>query len=138
MPGAEHVEAALRAPQESARSVFLADSRERLAAARQHLVSVRLMSDVPDQPIRGRIEHVVQRDGEFDGAEAAGEMSAARRATRNQLVAQRRRRFRQRLAGQTPKVSRFANRVEQRHTPRALSIDAATVTLVTGCGKGFR
>ena len=135
---AEHVEAALRAAQETARAVLLANPRERLAATRQHLVSVRLVTDVPDQAIGRRVEDVVQRHGELDGAEAAREMSAARRAARDQLVAQCRRGLRQPRARQAPEISRFTNRVEQRHTPRALSMDATTVTLVPGCSKQFR
>ena len=47
-----------------------------VAAAGQHLVRVGLVADVPDQPVVGRVEDVVQRDREFDRAEAGGEVAA--------------------------------------------------------------
>ncbi len=134
----EHVEAALAAPQEAARAVLLADPRERLAAARQHFVSVGLMADVPDHAVGRRVEDVVQRNGEFDGAEAAGEVTAARCTARNQLFAQRRCGARQHRARQPPEISRLTNLVEQRHTPQALSMDVSTLTPVTCWGKRFR
>ena len=37
------------------------------------------MADVPDQPVVGRVEHVVQRHGQFDHAEAGAEMAAGDR-----------------------------------------------------------
>ena len=138
MARAEDVEAALAAAQEAARAVFLADAPERLAAARQHLVPVRLVADVPDHAVGRRVEDVVQRNGEFDGAEAAGEVTAARRAARNQLFTQRRCGARQHRARQPPEISRLTNLVEQRHTPRALSMDSFTLTPVTRRGKRFR
>ena len=34
------------------------------------------MADIPDEAIARRVEDVMQRDGEFDGAEPGGEMAA--------------------------------------------------------------
>jgi hypothetical protein len=136
--GSKHVEAALAAAQEAARAVFLADAPERLAATRQHFVPVRLMADVPDHAVGRRVEDVVQRNGEFDGAEASREVAAARRAARNQLCTQRCCGARQHRARQPPEISRLTNLVEQRHTPRALSMDAVSLTPVTRWGKRFR
>ena len=34
------------------------------------------MADVPDQPVVGRVEHVMQRDGQFDHAEPGAELAA--------------------------------------------------------------
>jgi hypothetical protein len=119
---AEHVEAALGAAQEAARSVGLANTRERVAAAGQDFVSVRLMTDVPDEPVGRRVERVVQRDGQLDGAEAAGEVPAALGAARDELVAQRLRDVGERSARKTPEIGRLTDRVEQRLTPWALSM----------------
>ena len=37
------------------------------------------MADIPDQPVVRRVEHVMQRNGQFDDAEAGAEMSAGDR-----------------------------------------------------------
>ena len=37
------------------------------------------MAYIPDQPVARRVEHVVQRDGQFDDAEAGSEMTAGHR-----------------------------------------------------------
>ena len=47
-----------------------------VAAARQHLVRIRLMADIPHQPVVRGVEDIVQRDRQFDRAEAGGEMTA--------------------------------------------------------------
>jgi len=40
---------------------------------------IRLMADVPDQPILGRIENPVQSDGQLDDAETGSEMATRHR-----------------------------------------------------------
>ena len=53
----------------------LLDGVQPVAAAGQHLVRIGLVADVPDQAVIGRIEHVMQRDGQLDRAQAGGEMA---------------------------------------------------------------
>ena len=47
-----------------------------------------LVADVPDQLVAGRVEHIVQRDGELDHAEPGAEMPAGHRNRGNRLGAQ--------------------------------------------------
>ncbi len=47
-----------------------------VAPAGEDLVRIGLVADVPDQPVVGRVEHVVQRHRQFDDAEAGAEMAA--------------------------------------------------------------
>ena len=77
-------------------AALLLDGVQLVAAAGEHLVRIGLVADVPHEAVARRVEHVVQRDGELDGAEAGGEMPAARarrsgsgsRAARAQSCAQ--------------------------------------------------
>src|SRR5512143_3593717 len=73
---AERVVRALLAPQEATRPVGLLHLHQPREATGQRLVAVGLMADVPDQPIARRIEQIVERDGQLDGAQAPGEVTA--------------------------------------------------------------
>ena len=46
------------------------------------------MADVPDQPVVGRVEYVVQRDRQLDHAQAGAEMAAGDRDGIDGLLAQ--------------------------------------------------
>ncbi len=59
-----------------------------IAAAGQDLVRIGLMADVPDQTVARGVEHVVQRRGQFDDAEAGAEMPARDRDGIDGLLAQ--------------------------------------------------
>ena len=52
-----------------ARPPILLDGVQLLAPAGQHLVRIGLVPDVPDQPVIGRVEHIMQRNREFDRAQ---------------------------------------------------------------------
>src|SRR5882672_691129 len=67
-----------------------------VAPARQDLVRVSLVPDIPDQPVTRRVEDVVQRHGKLDDAEAGAEMAAGDRDRIDQLSAQ--------LVGELPQV----------------------------------
>ena len=54
----------------------LAQRAHALAPAGQNLVRIGLMADIPDQFVVGRVEHVVQRDREFDDAQPRAQMPA--------------------------------------------------------------
>jgi hypothetical protein len=47
-----------------------------IAAVRQDFVRIGLVSDVPDQSVGRRIEHVMECHGQFDDAEAGAKMAA--------------------------------------------------------------
>ena len=76
MPDPERVERTLAALGESRQALLLAQGVHALAAPGQDLVSVALMADVPDQPVVGGVEHVVQRDGQLHGTEAGRQVTA--------------------------------------------------------------
>ena len=79
MRGAEGVVARLGAAREARDAVDHAQARHRLAPSGEDLVRVGLVPDVPDDAVLGRVEHVVQRDGELDRAEVGGEVPAGLR-----------------------------------------------------------
>ena len=74
---AESVVFALAAGRKGREAAVLLDGVQQLAPSGQHLVRIRLMAHVPHQPVMGRIENVMQRDGQLDRAQACGEMPPA-------------------------------------------------------------
>src|SRR5574338_755111 len=69
MARAKSVVFRLVTPEKPADAAVLFDRRQKLAASGQALVRVGLVADIPDEPIVRRVERVVQRDSQFDGAE---------------------------------------------------------------------
>ena len=59
-----------------------------VAAAGEDLVRIGLMADVPDDAVARRVEDVVQRDRQFDHAEAGAQMAAGDRDRIDGLGAQ--------------------------------------------------
>ena len=88
MAGAERVVLALGALAEARQAAGLAQRADAVAAAGQDLVRIGLMTDIPDQPVGRRVEHVMQRDGELDHAEAGAEMAAGHGHRGDQLLSQ--------------------------------------------------
>ena len=88
MRGAERVVFALGAPGEAGKPAFLAQRADAVAAAGQDLVRIGLVADIPDQPVIGRVEDVVQGDRQLDDAEPGAEMAAGDRHRIDQLGAQ--------------------------------------------------
>ena len=79
MSRAERVVFAFRAPGEPAQASALPQSSDPFAPAGQDLVRVGLMADIPNDAVGRRIENIVQRDRQFDDAEAGAEMTACHR-----------------------------------------------------------
>jgi hypothetical protein len=52
------------------------DGLQALTTPGQDLVRISLVADVPDQAVMGRIENVMQRDGQLDRAKSRGEVAA--------------------------------------------------------------
>ena len=69
-------------------ALVLLDGVQPLAPAGQHLVRVGLVPHVPDQPVVRGIEHVMQRNREFDGAQSRGKMPASGADAVDQELAQ--------------------------------------------------
>ena len=75
MSGAERVEFALAPLEKSAQSAQLTDGAHPLFPARQDLMRIGLMADVPDELVVRRIEGIVKRNGEFDGSQSSAQMT---------------------------------------------------------------
>ena len=54
----------------------LTQVRHGFAPAGKNLVRIRLVPDVPDESVVGRIEYVMQRNREFDRSEIGGKVPA--------------------------------------------------------------
>ena len=76
MRGAERVVFALRPLGEAGKAAALPQCADALASPGQDLVRIGLVSDVPDQPISRCIEHIMQRNGQFDHPEPCAQMAA--------------------------------------------------------------
>src|SRR5262249_49568422 len=70
------------------KTASLAHGAHAIAPAGENLVRVGLVTDVPDEPIRRRVEHVVKGDGELHDAQARAEVPAGQRNGMDQLRAQ--------------------------------------------------
>ncbi len=84
---AEDVVLALLAAQVAREAVELLDRAELVAPAGDELVRIRLVADIPDQQILGRVEGDMQREGQLDGAEVGGEVPTAQRHRLDDLLA---------------------------------------------------
>lgn len=87
MSGAEGVVRALGTAAEAGDAAGLAQCREGRAPARQELVRIALVADIPDDLVTRRIEDAVQSHGKLDHPEARGEMAAGAPDRRYDLVA---------------------------------------------------
>ena len=96
------------------KSAVLLDGVQLIAPPGEHLVRVGLVADVPDEPIVGRVEDVVQGDGELDRAKAGGEVPATGTDAVDEEIAQLARQRRQFRDGQAAQIRRRCNRGEQR------------------------
>ena len=88
MADAEGVVFAFAAFGEGGQPVRLPHGEHTLAAAGEDLVGVGLMAHIPDQPVVGGVEHIVEGDGEFHHAEAGAEMAAGLTHAVEQVEAQ--------------------------------------------------
>ncbi len=76
MTDTKRIERAFIAARKWGEAAFLLDRRDALATPGQNLVRIALMADIPDETVVRRVVQIVQRDREFDHAEARAEMSA--------------------------------------------------------------
>ncbi len=96
MRRAERVVFALAALGEAGQAAALAQGADAVAPAGQDLMRIGLVADIPDQPVIGRIEDVVQRHRQLDDAKARAQMSAGDRHRLDGLPTQ--------LVGELPQV----------------------------------
>ena len=86
--GAERVVFAFRALGEAGQAAAGTQSADAITASRENLVGIGLMPDVPDQPVAGRVENIMQCDRQLDHAEAGAEMAAGYRDGADRLFPQ--------------------------------------------------
>ena len=96
MAGAKRVVFAFGTAGETGQAVLLAQRANAIAATGQDLVWVGLMADIPDDAIMGRVEHGVQRHGQFNHAQTSTKVATGHRDRVDHLGAQ--------LVGQLPQV----------------------------------
>ncbi len=87
MAGPVTVVLALGTVGEAHRPARLADLVEIGTATGQEFVDVDLVTDIPDEPVAGALEHAVKRDGELDHAQVGTEMAAGPAQGGDDLVA---------------------------------------------------
>ena len=86
--GAERVVFGFRALGEAGEPPALADGADPVAAAGQDLMRISLMAHVPDQPVIGGVEDIVDRRRELDHAQTGAQMATGDRNRLDGLAAQ--------------------------------------------------
>ncbi len=110
----ERVVSAFGALGEARQPAFLAQAAHAFAPPRQDLVRIGLVADVPDQPVRRRVEDMVERNRQLDHAEPGAEMAAGLGHDVDQVDAQLVRQRRKLALRQPPQVGRVVDGVEKR------------------------
>ena len=118
MARAKWVVGTFGAPRKSGETARLAHRVHPSAPSGENLVSVRLVPDVPDQPIPRQVEHVVQRHREFHDPEAGAQMAAGPSQGSQDLAAHLGGEIRELPGIQSAHVRRSANGVEKFGAPR--------------------
>ena len=78
----------------------------------QHLVHISLMTGVEDDRVVGRVEHAVQRQGEFHHTEVGPQVATGRRDLMDQKLADLHRQFCQLILGKVLQIGRAADLFE--------------------------
>ncbi len=99
---------------ESRKSRALAQGAHAIATAGQNLVRIGLVADIPDEFVGRRVEHIVERDGQFDDAEPRTQMAAGDRNDIDGFLAQFIGQLAQIGAGKAPQRGRFPHLVQKR------------------------
>jgi hypothetical protein len=112
MGGAERIVFALRPLGEAGKPPALAKRADAVAAAGEDLVRIGLVADVPDEPVARRIEHIMERHGQFDHAQAGAKMAARHGHRGNRLLPQFVGNLTQLILRQPPQIGRRVNAVK--------------------------
>ena len=113
MRGAERVVFAFGALGETGQAAALAQRANAVAPAGENFVRIGLVADVPDQPVGRRVEHGMQRDGQFHHAEPGAEMAAGLSDRVDGLVAQLVGQLLELLRRQVLQIARYVDAIEQ-------------------------
>ena len=105
---------ALGALGETGEAAALPKRANPIAATGQNLVGIALMPDIPDQTVIGRIEGVVECDGQLDNAKPGAEMTSGHRNGIDCFAAQFICKLTQKTLVQPAQIMRRLYLVEQR------------------------
>ena len=122
----ERIVFAFRSLGETGKSTFHAQRANAVAASRQDLVRIRLVADVPDQPVVRRVEDIVQRHRQLDHAKTGAKMPAGARNRVDQLDAQFLGELRQIALGQRTQIRGNSHLVEQGCVRRLVQFSSFT------------
>ena len=114
MGRAERVVFALGTLGEARQAAALAKGANAVAAPGENLMRIGLMADVPDQPVGGRVEQIMQRDSELDHAEPRAEMAAGHRDGADRFLPELVGELGELILGEKLEVRRSVDQVEQR------------------------
>ena len=113
MTNAEGVVVTFSAARKSGQTTRLSDACHALAAPGENFVRVSLMANIPDQPIMGRVEHVMQCNRKLNRAEASRQMATRFADGLNQKTTEFIRQFRQLVDRQPTQICRRVDGVEE-------------------------
>jgi hypothetical protein len=113
MSRAEGVVAALLAAGKTGHAAEQAQARHPTAPSGEDLVGIGLVAHVPHQPVLGSIEHVMQGNGELDGAEVGGQVPAGVRDRFQHELPQLSGQPWQRFALQLPQLVRVVDQIKE-------------------------
>ena len=88
MRGAKGVVHAFFSSGKTAQAPFLTQRAHQRVAAGQYFVGVGLVAHIPDQPVFGGVEHIVQGNGQFHRPQIGTEMPSGLRHGLHQAIAQ--------------------------------------------------
>ena len=111
--GAERVVLALRAFGETRQAILLAQGADTVAAPGDDLVRIGLVADVEDDLVVRRVEHIVQRHGQFDHAKTRAEVTAGHGDGVDHFRAQFLRKLRKLVFGKLTQIGRQLDLIEQ-------------------------
>ena len=126
MRGAEGIVFAFVALRETREPARLAQRADAVSASGDDLMRVGLMADVPDQAVARRVEHPVQRHGQFYDAEPGAEMPARHRNGIDRFPAQFVRHLLQLAFRQGAQVFGRLDRVEKRRLAQGFHLGGSS------------
>ena len=122
MPGAKRVERTLAPLEESGDPILLTEALHLVVPAREDLVRIALMADVPDELVGRRVERVVQRDRELHDAKPRPDVPSSSRADVDQALSNLASQYPQFVTAERPDIGRRLDALQNCHV-RSLQRD---------------
>ena len=136
MPHVKRVKLTLLVSRKAGEPARRAERIEPIGAPGHEFMHIALMPDVPDNPVTGRIENAVKREGQFYHPEIRREVPARRLDPYDQIRADLLGKLRHELIGQTPQILHRMDRGEQAQLGRVLVFLFLHTVAFGGCAEG--